>query len=495
MTSRRTRRCRGCASSSAGSRSWRFSRRLVRTSRQARDRLAARRGGAGLQPGARERRSRAPSPMSASSTGTPCSRRTSSRRCSIGSRLDPDLGVAGGALIEQRRRRVAARSRRPRDHATGPCRIYRRDCLETIGGIPVRLGSDPIAVTYARVNGYKRPDLSRPPGSPPSPDGEHAGEPARPAAPWGDALRRPLWPPLGCLALAQARDQRAAARAGWPRLHVRLPGGRATRRAERVEDDEFVAYVRREQRNRLVSGLRRSRAGADGDHGASPRPRDPGAGVARSGARTTRARDRGRPPTIEAYGDRSDWIGSDPYEGLNATRFVTPLKRTFRGRQVVIQAVKRSPARSPAGAWDRARPQLGDARLGGLDATPAPGSSTPRSASASCGRAWRRSNASGARGFDEPCWGYHFDTQSRVFFYSKRDPNTIATAFAAQALLDAYDRTARSRCSWRRSGWATSSCATSARREPPAAPTSATSSATERRSRTPTRTSARSSPG
>ena len=44
-------------------------------------------------------------------------------------------------------------------------------------------------------------------------------------------------------------------------------------------------------------------------------------------------------------------------------------------------------------------------------------------------------------GFDEPCWGYHFDTQSRVFFYSKRDPNTIATAFAAQALLDAYERT------------------------------------------------------
>ena len=44
-------------------------------------------------------------------------------------------------------------------------------------------------------------------------------------------------------------------------------------------------------------------------------------------------------------------------------------------------------------------------------------------------------------GFEEPCWGYHFDTQSRVFFYAKTAPNTIATAFAANALLDAYERT------------------------------------------------------
>jgi hypothetical protein len=42
-------------------------------------------------------------------------------------------------------------------------------------------------------------------------------------------------------------------------------------------------------------------------------------------------------------------------------------------------------------------------------------------------------------GFDQPCWGYHFDVQTRVFFYPRGAPNTIATAFAAQALLDAYE--------------------------------------------------------
>ena len=41
--------------------------------------------------------------------------------------------------------------------------------------------------------------------------------------------------------------------------------------------------------------------------------------------------------------------------------------------------------------------------------------------------------------FREPCWGYHFDVQTRVFFYPRTSPNTIATAFAGLGLLDAYE--------------------------------------------------------
>jgi hypothetical protein len=41
--------------------------------------------------------------------------------------------------------------------------------------------------------------------------------------------------------------------------------------------------------------------------------------------------------------------------------------------------------------------------------------------------------------FNEPCWGYHFDVQTRVFFYPRTQPNTIATAFAAHGLLDAHE--------------------------------------------------------
>lgn len=44
-------------------------------------------------------------------------------------------------------------------------------------------------------------------------------------------------------------------------------------------------------------------------------------------------------------------------------------------------------------------------------------------------------------GFEEPCWGYHFDVQTRVFFYPTGSPNTIATVFAGLALLDSYEAT------------------------------------------------------
>ncbi len=39
----------------------------------------------------------------------------------------------------------------------------------------------------------------------------------------------------------------------------------------------------------------------------------------------------------------------------------------------------------------------------------------------------------------EPCWGYHFPVQTRVFFYPEGAPNTIATSFAGLALLDAHE--------------------------------------------------------
>jgi len=41
--------------------------------------------------------------------------------------------------------------------------------------------------------------------------------------------------------------------------------------------------------------------------------------------------------------------------------------------------------------------------------------------------------------YEEPCWGYHYDMQSRVFFYPKGDPNVIATTFVGQALMDVHD--------------------------------------------------------
>src|SRR4051794_27860175 len=145
---------------------------------------------------------------------------------------------------------------------------------------------------------------------------------------------------------------------------------------------------------------------------------------------------------LEAWGRERDWAGTDPYDGLNATRFVRPLRASVLGRRVLTQAVKRSPV-----------------DLRGLVGVP-PGRSA--AALAHVMSAYARSpfvddDTREARirhiaealdeqvlpGFAGACWGYHFDVQTRVFFYPQGSPNTIATAFAGMALLDAHAATGR----------------------------------------------------
>src|SRR5439155_24607459 len=46
---------------------------------------------------------------------------------------------------------------------------------------------------------------------------------------------------------------------------------------------------------------------------------------------------------LERWGDSRGWIGSDPYDGLNARRFDGLLRRTPFGRRVLTQVVRRSP--------------------------------------------------------------------------------------------------------------------------------------------------------
>jgi hypothetical protein len=145
---------------------------------------------------------------------------------------------------------------------------------------------------------------------------------------------------------------------------------------------------------------------------------------------------------LERWGWKRGWQGSDPYDGLNATRFAGPLKRSVLGRRVLTQLVKRSPV--------DLRPVLG---IG-------PAGSAAASALVTSAYATQRILAEDETtakldamleilldqrlpGYDQPCWGYHFDVKTRVFFYPQGAPNTIATAFAGFALLDAYERTHR----------------------------------------------------
>lgn len=143
---------------------------------------------------------------------------------------------------------------------------------------------------------------------------------------------------------------------------------------------------------------------------------------------------------LESWGSLRDWAGSDPYDGLNARRLVTPLKHSRRGRQLLTQLVKRSPA--------DLRPLFGipseqsSAAIALVISAYARNGFLPEDeASAKLDRALQLLESLRCKGIEEPCWGYHFDVQTRVFFYSRGAPNTIATSFAGRALLDAYDVT------------------------------------------------------
>jgi hypothetical protein len=138
---------------------------------------------------------------------------------------------------------------------------------------------------------------------------------------------------------------------------------------------------------------------------------------------------------LESWGCEREWVGTDPYEGLNARRLEW-LKRTPLGRRMLIQLVKRSPLdlrRALA-----IEPEANPAALAHVLAAYCRSDWLPEEA--------RRQRAERIVGrlaslrspdFAEPCWAYPFDVESRVFFYPHTTPNTIATAFAALALLDA----------------------------------------------------------
>jgi hypothetical protein len=142
---------------------------------------------------------------------------------------------------------------------------------------------------------------------------------------------------------------------------------------------------------------------------------------------------------LERWGAFRDWLGPDPYEGLNAHR--APLiRRSAYGRRVLVQVVKRSPIdlRRPLAIT----PEDNAAGVAALVSAYARDRTLPaEDRRPKLARMLERLQRLRLRAFERPCWGYHFDVETRVFFYPRTRPNTIATAFAGHALLDAYEAT------------------------------------------------------
>lgn len=140
------------------------------------------------------------------------------------------------------------------------------------------------------------------------------------------------------------------------------------------------------------------------------------------------------------YCRRNDWSGFDPYDGLNSRIFkALPLVQNRIGRLIFIQAMKRSP--------------LNLRRI-----LLVPKGENPKGLAVFCSalfklcetglvkdedivlRLLRRLVDLKSRSSPYFCWGYNFDWQTRGLFIPKFTPNIICMTFAANALLDAYDR-------------------------------------------------------
>jgi hypothetical protein len=140
---------------------------------------------------------------------------------------------------------------------------------------------------------------------------------------------------------------------------------------------------------------------------------------------------------IRRWGEQRGWRGFDPYDGLNSPFAPALSLGTPLGRRLVTQAVKLSPVNlrpllriAPAlNAKAIALVASAYARIWAAD-----GDERAR-AEAERWLGWLVENGSPSEGGGLG-WGYHFDVQTRFFFYARGTPNTIATSFVAQALLD-----------------------------------------------------------
>jgi hypothetical protein len=118
-----------------------------------------------------------------------------------------------------------------------------------------------------------------------------------------------------------------------------------------------------------------------------------------------------------------------------------PLARTRLARQILQQGVRRFPVNlrpllgiQPSRAT-KAAAYIARAQLELSDWGPA---SDSWLAAARAQLAWLIGAAS--PGYSGPCWGNHFDYQSRVFWLPKGEPTVVWTALCGHAFIDAWER-------------------------------------------------------
>lgn len=177
---------------------------------------------------------------------------------------DPRLGLAGGVLVEPLPDGGSHPIAIPRHHVHGALKCYSRACFEAIGGVQERLGWDTIDETYARMRGFATVSFD-----------DLVSIHHRP---WGtaDGALRGLTRLGECAYITHYPPSWVALRS--LKLGVRRPRGirgmaylygyvrAVVRRNDRVQDEAYRRFTRRELHRRLAGFLVGGRSGIVAAH-------------------------------------------------------------------------------------------------------------------------------------------------------------------------------------------------------------------------------------
>lgn len=165
---------------------------------------------------------------------------------------DPSLGIAGGAILEQRQGEWRATPSAP-EHVRGALKLYTRECFAAIGGVVERLGWDGIDETLARMRGFTTRSFDHAEALHHRETGSADGR-LRGHVRWGEAHwilhHGPVWTVARAAKVARIRPRGASGLA-----YLYGYGRAAARRVPRVEVEGYREFVRAEQRRRMTRGI------------------------------------------------------------------------------------------------------------------------------------------------------------------------------------------------------------------------------------------------
>lgn len=149
------------------------------------------------------------------------------------------------------------------------------------------------------------------------------------------------------------------------------------------------------------------------------------------------------------------WVGYDPYDGLSSPLARLSFFESRLPRTLLTQLVKRSPINlhpilsikkefNSKGIALAARALMLLADREGISLPQhlrEPAYDDARNIRTEFEFLMNRLGSLRSNNYEQACWGYGFDWQSRAFFAPRGTPNVVCTVFAGHAYLDWHDRT------------------------------------------------------